>query len=63
MTKKHRYTSEERQTEVDINIYQWGRSMVKFKKFLSSIKLKDIPKASKNFPLIEVLFELDANGT
>lgn len=55
-------TSEDNQTEVDINIYQGERPMVGANKFLGSIRLKDIPRASKNVPKIEVTFESDANG-
>lgn len=55
-------TSEDNQTEVDINIYQGERPLVKHNKFLGSLKLKDIPCSPKNVPKIEVTFESDANG-
>eukprot|EP00866_Antonospora_locustae_P002368 jgi/Antlo1/2368/201 len=55
-------TSEDNQTEVDINIYQGERPLVKYNKFLGSLKLKNIPRAPKNVPKIEVTFESDANG-
>lgn len=55
-------TSEDNQTEVDINIYQGERPLVKYNKFLGSLKLKDIPCAPKNVPKIEVTFESDASG-
>lgn len=55
-------TSEDNQTEVDINIYQGERPLVKHNKQIAAIKLKGIPLGPKNFPKIEVTFELDVNG-
>lgn len=55
-------TSEDNQSEVDINIYQGERKMVKNNKFLGAIKLKNIPNAPAGVPKIEVTFEADANG-
>lgn len=55
-------TSEDNQTEVDIKVYQGERKMVKDNRFLGEIKLKNIPKAPKGVPKIEVSFEADANG-
>ncbi|ELA42912.1 uncharacterized protein VICG_00227 [Vittaforma corneae ATCC 50505] len=55
-------TSEDNQTEVDIRIYQGERPLVSGNMFLGSIKLKNIPKASRGKPKIDVTFEADSNG-
>ncbi|KAG0418043.1 Mitochondrial-type heat shock protein 70, partial [Dictyocoela roeselum] len=55
-------TSQDNQEEVDIFIYQGERPMVKDNIPLGSIKLKNIVKAPKGVPRIEVSFEADNNG-
>ncbi|KAG0439880.1 Mitochondrial-type heat shock protein 70, partial [Dictyocoela muelleri] len=55
-------TSKDNQDEVDISIYQGERPMVKDNIPLGSIKLKNIVKAPKGVPRIEVSFEADNNG-
>lgn len=55
-------TSEDNQEEVDIKIYQGERPMVIDNMFLGSIKLKNIPKAPRGVPKIDVTFEADSNG-
>ncbi|KAM0681571.1 hypothetical protein GINT2_000084 [Glugoides intestinalis] len=55
-------TSEDNQTEVDIKIYQGERIMVNDNMLLGSIKLKNITKAPRGVPKIDVTFEADSNG-
>lgn len=55
-------TSEDNQEEVDIRIYQGERPLVSDNIHLGSIKLKNIPKAPRGKPKIDVTFEADSNG-
>ncbi|ELQ74029.1 Molecular chaperones mortalin/PBP74/GRP75, HSP70 superfamily [Trachipleistophora hominis] len=55
-------TSEDNQEEVIVNIYQGESENVKDNCFLGKIILKDIKKAPKGVPRIEVGFEADVNG-
>lgn len=55
-------TSEDDQEEVIVNIYQGEDENVKNNCFLGKIILKNIKKAPKGVPRIEVGFEADVNG-
>jgi molecular chaperone DnaK len=55
-------TSEDNQSEVDIRIYQGERPLISGNMHLGTIKLKNIPKAPRGKPKIDVTFEADANG-
>lgn len=55
-------TSEDNQTEVDIRVYQGERALVADNISLGSVKLKNIPKAPRGRPKIDVTFEADSNG-
>lgn len=55
-------TSEDNQQEVIVNIYQGESENVKDNCFLGKIILKDIDKAPKGIPKIEISFEADVNG-
>lgn len=55
-------TSEDNQEEVIVNIYQGENKNVKDNCFLGKIVLKDIKRAPKGVPRIEIAFEADVNG-
>lgn len=55
-------TSQDNQTEVEINIYQGERRMVRDNKLLGTLRLRDIAPAQRGIPQIRVTFCADANG-
>jgi len=55
-------TTENNQTEVDIDIYEGERPMAKDCNFLGKFVLEGIPPAPRNVAKIEVTFDIDANG-
>ena len=55
-------TAADGQTQVQINVYQGERELVKDNKLLGTFNLIGIPPAPRGVPQIEVTFDIDANG-
>ena len=55
-------TAEDSQPSVEIHVLQGEREMSQFNKTLGKFQLVDIPPAPRGMPLIEVTFDIDANG-
>ena len=55
-------TAADNQTAVDIHVLQGERSMSFDNTTLGRFQLTDIPPAPRGIPLIEVTFDIDANG-
>lgn len=55
-------TAEDKQTAVDIRVFQGEREFAKDNKLLGQFKLEGIPAAPRGTPQIEVTFDIDANG-
>ena len=55
-------TADDNQTAVDIHVLQGERPMAGDNKSLGMFRLDGIPPAMKGMPLIEVTFDIDANG-
>ncbi|KAL0481198.1 Hsp70 [Acrasis kona] len=61
--KSQIYTTEaDRQTEIDISVYEGERVMTKDNNQLGRFDLTGIPPAPRGVPKIEVTFSIDANG-
>jgi len=55
-------TNVDDQTSIDVNIYQGERELIKDCRALGQFKLRGIPPMKGGFPLVEVMFRVDANG-
>jgi molecular chaperone DnaK (HSP70) len=55
-------TNVDDQTSIDVNIYQGERELIKDCRALGKFKLHGIPPMKGGFPLVEVMFRVDANG-
>jgi molecular chaperone DnaK len=55
-------TAADGQTQVQINVFQGERELVRDNKHLGEFSLTGIPPASRGVPQIEVTFDIDANG-
>ena len=55
-------TAEDNQTAVDIHVVQGERQFARDNKTLGQFRLDGIPPARRGVPLIEVTFDIDANG-
>ncbi len=55
-------TSEDDQTSVDVHVLQGERPLAKDNVSLGTFTLKDILRAPRGFPEIEVTFDIDADG-
>ncbi|MDG2066428.1 MAG: Hsp70 family protein, partial [SAR324 cluster bacterium] len=55
-------TNVDDQTSIDVNIYQGERELIKDCRALGKFKLRGIPPMKGGFPLVEVMFRVDANG-
>jgi chaperone protein DnaK len=55
-------TSEDNQTNVDIQVLQGERLMASDNKSLGNFRLGDIPPAPRSVPQIQVTFDIDVNG-
>ena len=55
-------TAADNQTAVDINVVQGERQFARDNKSLGQFRLDGIPPARRGVPLIEVTFDIDANG-
>jgi molecular chaperone DnaK len=55
-------TADDRQTRVDIKVYQGERPIAADNKLLGEFHLEGIPQAPRGIPKIEVTFDIDANG-
>ncbi len=55
-------TAADNQTEVEIVVFQGERPIARDNKVLGTFKLIGIPPAPRNVPLVEVAFDIDANG-
>src|ERR1035437_1847363 len=55
-------TAEDGQTAVTIRVFQGEREMAADNKLLGNFDLQGIPPAPRGVPLIEVSFDIDANG-
>ena len=60
---KELYTTHvDNQTAIEINIYQGERELVRDCRCLGRFKLRGIPAMKAGLPLVEVTFQVDANG-
>ena len=55
-------TNVDDQTSIEVNIYQGERELIKDCRALGQFKLRGIPPMKGGFPLVEVMFRVDANG-
>jgi len=55
-------TAEDRQTAVDIKVFQGERPMAADNMLLGQFRLDGIPPAPRGIPQVEVSFDIDANG-
>jgi molecular chaperone DnaK len=55
-------TAEDNQPSVEVHVLQGESEMVTYNKTLGKFQLVGIPPAPRNTPLIEVTFDIDANG-
>ena len=55
-------TNVDNQTSIDVNIFQGERELIKDCRALGQFKLRGIPPMKSGYPLVEVLFCVDANG-
>jgi molecular chaperone DnaK (HSP70) len=55
-------TNVDDQTSIDVNIYQGERELIKDCRALGKFKLRGIPPMKGGFPLVKVMFRVDANG-
>lgn len=60
--KKMYSTSEDKQTEVEIIIFEGERAFTKENHKIGNFTLSDIPKQPRGCPKIEVTFDIDRNG-
>ena len=55
-------TAADKQTSVEIAIYQGEREMARDNRLLGRFHLSEIPSAPRGVPQVEVTFDIDANG-
>ncbi len=61
--KTQKFTTDtDNETEIEIKVYEGERKLVKDNNLLAKFLLKDIEKAKKGIPVIEITFTVDVNG-
>lgn len=55
-------TAVDGQSQVNVRVFQGEQELVRYNKFLADFHLKDISRARRGVPQVEVTFDIDVNG-